>query len=262
MKPILFSSPMIQAILAGRKTQTRMVIKFPKDYTGGPVWPNGQLGIKYESQVMFPLITTERLFPRYEVGDILYVRETWRLVSWNWDDSEATIEFKDGEKVCFELDGDDQYQWLFDQVEKLIRLEIYVATDEDSEQMDWSGKPNPWNSPIHLPKYCSRIFLQVTDVRAERLQDISPEDSIAEGVEYWNIDPESLEGGELVADFKNYTWTQKREDDPNYEDRYFPSFANSVDSFRTLWDSINAKKCPWDSNPWVWVYSFKKIDKP
>jgi hypothetical protein len=247
MKPILFSTPMVQAIQSGRKTQTRRVIKSRHEsglfqvcrrVTDGKITDINSLDWDERN-------CEKDVTPRYQPGDILYVREAWRLVSWNWDDSEATIEFKDGEKVCFELDGDDQIQWLCDQVETLIKKEIYVSTNEDSEEMDWSGKPNPWKPSIHLPKYCSRIILQVTDVRAERLQDISEADAVAEGIEPC---------GPPFNDVKKWGW--------RFKDYIGNSACLPVASFRTLWDSINAKKCPWDSNPWVWVYSFKKIEKP
>lgn len=98
----------------------------------------------------------------------------------------------------------------------------------------------------------------VEEVRVERLQDINPNDAGDEGVEYFNVDWEAFEGGELVADYTNYTWTAKRENDPTYEDRHFPTFANPIDSYRSLWQSINGPES-WKQNPWVWVIRFKRV---
>jgi hypothetical protein len=244
MKPILFSTPMVQAIQSGRKKQTRRVIKSRHESGLFQVCrrvSDGQItginSLDWDERNCEKDIT-----PKYQPGDILYVREAWRLVSWNWDDSEATIEFKDGEKVCFELDGDDQIQWLCDQVETLIKKEIYVATNEDSEEMDWSGKPNPWKPSIHLPKYCSRIFLQVTDVRAERLHDISDDDAKAEG----------------AKDVLTYDDMKIMKDSKFVIPRPFLMYQFG---FMSIWCNVYGVKS-WDSNPWVWVYTFKKIEKP
>jgi hypothetical protein len=97
-----------------------------------------------------------------------------------------------------------------------------------------------WKPSIHMPKEAARIFLEVIDVRCERLQDISEVDAIAEGVERISVTP-------FVHRFKNYV------DDEELE------FAES--SFRTLWESINGVKS-WGENPFVWVYEFKQVDKP
>jgi hypothetical protein len=253
MKPILFSTPMVQAILDDRKTQTRRVMK-PQPPSNGECLEPPCFDVTYSISKNgdpiryldfgFPENETESfcVIPKFQLGDILYARETWRLVSWNWDNAEVVIEFKDGETVCFDIISEEQTQWLIREVEFLIRKEIYVSIDDDTEEMDWSGKPNPWKPSIHLPKYCSRIFLQVTDVRAERLQDISQEDCKAEGV--WPAPHRPASEG-----------CTPHENNSIMQDCY-------KCAFKTLWNSINAKKCPWDSNPWVWVYSFKKIQKP
>lgn len=210
MKPILFSTPMVQALLAGRKTQTRRLVKFPKDYKGGQVWPNGQFGLKYESEIH--LSTVERLHPPILAGDILYVRETFQELKSIVNGIECNYAYKaDGSSF-----GD------------------YEITK--------------WKPSLFMPKEAARIFLQVTAVRAERLQEIGEADAIAEGIE-------SLAEGW----YKHYTHSPSGYGDPSYD---FPTTNYPIHSFSTLWDSINAKKCPWDSNPWVWVYTFKRIEKP
>lgn len=155
-------------------------------------------------------------------GDILWVREMF---------------FRNGDEYIYRADGTCCEQ--FEQCE-----------------CDEVGKPK-WKPSIHMPKDACRIFLKVTDIRVERLQDISPGDACDEGIEYWNIDGDALEGGELQADFKNYMWR----DDEKYEDYHFPTYASCIDSFKSLWQSINGIES-WEANPWVWVVSFKKIKKP
>lgn len=109
-----------------------------------------------------------------------------------------------------------------------------------------------WRPSIHLPKFASRLWLQVVSIGIERLQSISPGDACNEGVEYENVDTIAFEGGELVADFHNYSW----KDDPESRDYNFPMYANAVDSYLSLWAKING----WDSvdlNPWVWVIKYQ-----
>jgi hypothetical protein len=108
-----------------------------------------------------------------------------------------------------------------------------------------------------MPKSACRTFLKIKGIKVERLNDISPGDACDEGVEYWNVDWGELEGGELIADYKNYTW----KDDERYPDYNFPTFANPVDSFRTLWQSINGHES-YNENPWVWCLTFERIEKP
>ena len=100
-----------------------------------------------------------------------------------------------------------------------------------------------------MPKEAARIFLKVTNVRVERLQDISEEDAIAEGI---YDEPGSVSGR---------TWYRKfiKESDARINGLFTES---AKECFQTLWQSINAKKHPWDSNPWVWVYEFERIEKP
>ena len=168
MKPILFSTEMVRAILDGRKTMTRRVVK-PQHYRK----------------------------PRYQTGDILWVRETWSVQ----------------EDLPY-----DNYVYRSD----------YGTTEHDS----FPPSMFKWRPSIHMPKEAARIFLCVTDVRVERVQDILCGDMKREG-----CIPETVTGGQYQQ------W---------HRDYWIP-----------LWDSINDKRgYPWSSNPWVWVYSFKRCDKP
>lgn len=142
-KPILFSTPMVEAIEAGRKTQTRRLVKFPKDFDGKEVYQNGVFGLKYSSSEFEGCI--HRLYPKYEIGDILWVREKWR---------------KNDTPTGF------PYHHYADDT---------IYTDRDNEK---------WKPSLFMPKEACRLFLQVKDIRAEQLQKITPKDAEREGIEH------------------------------------------------------------------------------
>jgi hypothetical protein len=225
--PILFSTEMVRAILDGRKTMTRRIVK-PKNDDGEIICQAAEPYHAIESSGGGKGFASNRIecipCPFGKPGDLLWVREAFEVY------------------VC--NNGDDYTQLKFISNNKVV---------------DYNTNMRPGKHPsLHMPKETAQIWLEITDIKVERLQDISPGDACEEGLEYWNIDVAAFEGGELQADFKNYTWTEKKEKDPNYEDRYFPTFASCIDSFRTLWQSINGEE-NWNVNPWVWVISFKVL---
>lgn len=199
-RPILFSGPMVRAILDGSKTQTRRVVKgIALDWL--------------EPEVFTPEFVANpdnHLCPFGQPGDLLYVRETWaegsRLHEGEWSD---TI--------------------------------VYRADHDYADTRGWG-----WSSPRFMPKRHARLWLRVTDVRVERVQDISREDSIAEGIE--------RVGGDLsCTPWRNYALGP---DEPSAKNS-----ASPIHSFSTLWDSINAKRAPWAENPWVWAITFEKVER-
>ena len=96
-----------------------------------------------------------------------------------------------------------------------------------------------WTPAIHMPKVACRIFLEIISIRVERLEDISHDDSISEGIERMPIE----------------LWWK------NYLNHPLPGVSNPRESFISLWKSINGNDS-WESNPWVWVIEFKRIEKP
>lgn len=201
MKPILFNTEMVKALLDGRKTVTRRVVK-PKCKhnfvsTGIDGEPAECRMIDIETQEI-----VRHVYPPYQPGDILYVRETY-----------GTYSTFNGHSYAYKGDYID-----FENSEKAKKL------------------VKRWIPSIHMPREAARIFLRVTDVRVERLQDITEEQAIAEGVRIGL-------GGE--------------------------PFFSCKDAFVRLWDSTlpknpNKFKCPensWTTNPFVWVIEFEKISK-
>lgn len=197
-KPILFSTSMVQAILTGRKTMTRRVIK-PQPTGTDPIYnPSAHAP---DRGWYFKGGGVAR--PRYQGGDILWVRETW----------------------CKQFDntGDD----------------ISYRADWEEKDHKVVGELNPygfeipkWHPSIHMPKDAARIFLKVTDVWAERLQNMTPYDAWLEGCRIGN----------------SYPW----------ED-HIPELQQMCRGLYVgLWDSLNATRgYSWASNPWVWVISFE-----
>lgn len=180
-RPILFSTEMVQAILEGRKTQTRRIFKFPVN------WKPEDDGWDWAALQEFH----PECFRKYDVGDMLWVRETHLF--YNDENANDAVLYKaepDAEEFSFGL---------------------------------FENKPK-WRPSIHMPKEAARIWLEITDIRVERLQDISEGDVKAEGV--------------LPA---------------KCCDSYYHGFS-------ILWQSIKGEES-WRQDPFVWVIKFKKIDK-
>lgn len=243
--PILMSTMMVQALIALRKTMTRRTKGLEEVNENPDKWRfigfeedfKGNMCATFEN-VSFSAEKYRLPCPYGQRGDVLWVRETWGFHS-----------------------GPGIYGGNYTAPSKRPGREGWkesVTHKAGQEYNAWGmyGEPK-WKPNIHMPKTACRIFLQVESIRVERLNDIDPYDALEEGIEYWNVDREALKGGELVADFKNYMWT----DDEQYEDYFFPTYADCILSFKSLWQSINGPES-WDANLWVWVVSFKQINKP
>lgn len=216
-RPILFSAPMVRAILEGNKTMTRRVVK-PQPLGDGPLyWPAN----KYKGDFL-----RDGDCPYGIAGDLLWVRETWTLGdgcsgdSLDDDDSWAEIYYRADGEHCLPVRHPVSAETARKHIDKLEFLEAFG-----------DGKSN-WRPSIHMPRWASRITLEITGVRVERLQEISRADAKAEG--FWPSPHNGLE-----------SWNGR-------------SYGNAELAFRACWDSINSKKYPWASNPWVWVIEFRK----
>ena len=221
-KPILFKTEMVQAILAGKKSMTRRIIK-PQ--------PNGQLKcvIKHETKGRScwmednadQLSKDFKFHKYYEVGDILWVRETWAKLC-RVDENGYT--HYDEETIYYAADGGPS-------------IDLY---DADGFLLD--DQNMKWRPSIFMPRYAARLFLKVKDIRVERLQDITEEDARSEGIKWTNEGP-------LHAHYLNHNLNA------------FLNFKTSKEAFSSLWDNINLKRgYGWGINPWVWVVEFERVE--
>lgn len=217
-RPILFSAPMVRAILEVRKTQTRRVVKPqpPADAREVITFHHPDPRTHYWGFDGGSLLDWCQPCPYGEVGDRLYVRETWQHSNHPFGPYEADC------LVFYRADYMD---------------DPHGPDGEKSPE----GKYREWRPSIHMPRSASRITLEITGVRVERLNDIGEADAIAEGVEQI-----------ATTGCDNAVWM----------DYAFPrsgkGFLSPGYAFKTLWESINGADS-WKSNPWVWAIEFRRI---
>jgi len=222
-RPILFSGPMVRAILEGQKTVTRRAVKpqfmsAPVDVVDGvPSWDRPA---NYAGEVT---MNTQRgkPCPYGKPGDRLWVRETW-------------LE-----------DPEDDGTWAYTQYMGCKGSPLsdipkrFQKPDHCIFRASWKGPDMLWRPSIHMPRWASRILLEISDVRVERLQDINEDQVLDEGIGDHRFDC----------------------DRPVEPDGYPACSCGSIgyiDAFADLWNTINGRGA-WDANPWVWVVEFKRI---
>jgi hypothetical protein len=226
IKPILFSTPMVQSILEGRKTMTRRIIK-PQP-------------LNFDVKKIIDWDDVIYSLPKYKVGDILWLRETWGVAT----RPHPIKGWVDG----FEYKADCKY---IDEENDL--LPIYECEGFDFEKYQ-SGK---WKPSLFMPKEACRLFLKITNVKVERLQDISEKDAKAEGVESCIADRENF--GVRAAGMRLYRDYDRKNN--SLKDYPCNGFEFAKTSFETLWQSINGEQS-WNDNPYVWVLEFEQCEKP
>lgn len=206
-RPIPFTDPMVRAILEGRKTMTRRVMKPQPEFFAH----NGILASADADKIHCPY---------GQPGDRLWVKETF----------EENLE-----------DNDKHILW---------ETTAYKAGYQDSNGSWITGTPYiKWHSSRYMPRRLARIILEITDVRVERVQDISEEDAECEGAYFQEFG--KLKYCPMSLVHPPTGWSPK----PYFVARSY------LYGFYELWDSINAKRgYGWDANPWVWVIEFKRID--
>lgn len=227
MKPILFNTTMVKAILEGRKVVTRRSINVnneldfigfvtystQKEHEGEGAFGKGSFKDIVNAKIQ------EYKKPPYQVGDILYVRETW--CDTNKDLVKNSKLDIGGCQFIFKVDDNGKKQ-------PLVEMDV-----------------KRWRPSIHMPRIAARIFLKVTDIRAERLQDMEEQDFFKEGIREFTKDG-------IVKKYDVEPFMHKWSDMPR-----------SIDlAFKHLWDSTVQKgkfTNLWDNNPWVWVIEFKKL---
>lgn len=241
MKPILFNDEMVRAILEGRKTQTRRLVK-PQ-----PAYPDA-----WET----PMFNRPQFScPLGQPGDHLWVREAWRIGAWQLWSEAVAIDYR-ADSFCrreWIRIGDDDGGEAFDKYLKQSIADAKAAglsADEDG-YYHWKAGESPcrWRPSIHMPRWASRITLEITDIRCQRLRDISEEDAQAEGVEHY--------GGWEEPDGEGFTEGFGFRDYQTDEESY--PYRNPCTSFKSLWDSIAKPGTLWRDNPWVWAISFQRV---
>ncbi len=252
MKPIIFNTQMVQAIIDGTKTVTRRPIKIGKqtliqdlenyDHSGVAVKPRGvPKGFQiFTNQLRFGCDRWEYYDdcgPGFKVGDLLYVRETFRVKSWNNDDGWIKFEYKvDDGNPALPVYLDDEERTLkyilkaFHEYDQHPDIEIECESDEHSNIINKTGiNPCSWKPSIHMPKEVSRITLKVTEIKAERLHDIDEAGAKAEGAPL----------GRFIGIGRIGINTHRE------------GFAN-------IWQDIYLD---WGQNPWVWAIKFEVVKK-
>jgi hypothetical protein len=236
-RPILFSGEMVRAILEGRKTVTRRVVKDGPSFDAVGRWGYTVHSTDRKSKDTWNYSVTDRGGHKYtergresvawqgkcpygQPRDRMWVRESFALSVCDPDVTELnTLEPRHWDEPIYKADGHPGNEWM----------------DPENNPI-----PIPWRPSIHMPRWASRITLEVTGVRVERVQDITEDGAKAEGI----TGPH----------------------DVGYAAYHCPGdskarYSRASAAFEDLWDSINAKRgFGWDKNPWVWVVEFKRID--
>jgi len=230
-RPILFNTEMVKAILEGRKTMTRRLIKFgdrDSSFIQSVTQPNGVDWVATNWKPRIPIVVNVKC-PYGQVGDRLWVRETFVI--------ESTLEYGIGDKdipkdrpiqhISNDYDGDYELIPHYRATEPEPNI---VPPDRDTDFDDTTK----WTPSIHMPRWASRITLEIVKIRVERVQDISMAD----------LEKESI----FLSDYERTLCINLR-------------LLYATQKFIKLWDSINAKRgYSWDSNSWVWSIEFKVVE--
>lgn len=226
-RPIIFNTDTVQAVLDGRKTQARKPIK-PQ-----PEWDAAREQWMFRrGKGRYTLSDFIQHCPYGRPGDRLWVRETWRV-------SSESNNYANG---CKKLWVEYRAGWRRGFKQQIDTFPV----DSDVAVKAWGRhKSGTWRPSIHMPRWASRITLEITDVRAGLVQDITPEDAIAEGIRLTRLTFAEC----TVSHWEDYPTPNIGNEDPRT-------------AFAVLWDSIYAKRgLGWDVNPWVWVIDFKVVQR-
>lgn len=219
-RPILLNSEMVQAVLAGQKTQTRRVIQNPNSEVLVSKCPYGRVGTR------------------------LWVRETWKPCAWDEDFQSVWIQYRADNEIKRKCSDDlwNDFEWSDDEPRAMkvfqeVTDQCLAAGTPGGQigtlEVAQSGCPTKWRPSIFMPRAACRIFLEVTSVKFQQIQSITPAEAIAEGV----VSERHGQGLGSACDE-----------------------IRALESFRQLWDGIYSKRgYGWGVNPWVWVVEFKLL---
>lgn len=239
-RPIIFSGPMVRAILAGQKTQTRRIVKPQPEPMPDGMWRHPKLDARgwwWRCAAVRSMVSVDEMqcvCPYGQPGDRLWVRETCEI--------QCAGGIMQG--------GTGEWSYAVTYKADMAERELaYVGPADADPYVDYSR--DGWRSSIHMPRWASRITLDIAGVRVERLHDISQEDAHAEGLKaitkdnghtykYGIPDRDGLPG----TDEDGWPW-------PDWS-------ADARVAFQTLWTKINGAES-WAANPWVWVVAFRRV---
>jgi hypothetical protein len=237
-RPILMTADSVLGLLADRKSQSRRAFHWP--LTSKSDGTKRRIFLERDIDEVRRYISERQrdplkiLCPYGQIKDKLWIKETWGYRGSVWHSKQP-----DSEEICIVYRADDERRsfTLPNGVSKNLCRQRPQRDDEpEDERHEYLSKYwKSWRSPIFMPRWASRITLEITDVRVERVQDISDEDCRAEGCTPF--------------------YTHKP-----CKDQFCPVHHKEKDDYRKLWDSINGKSHPFSSNPWVWVIEFKKVE--
>jgi hypothetical protein len=223
--PLLMRPELVAATIDGRKTMTRRIAKNIEELPNGMITPKaGYTPRRTSDQVSY--------CPYGKPGDLIWIKEPWRIGAWDENTGQICIDYKDGpRKEWVQVPDGDVFERLWIQCSDELAAKG-VQYDSDG-QYRWEPGESPlrWRSPLHMFQWASRLTLVIEDVRLERLQDISEEDARAEGAPF--------ELGKL-------------------ESMILGAKAMYRSGFVRLWQSINGPGS-WEANPFVWVISYRAI---
>jgi hypothetical protein len=226
-RPILFTGAMVRAILEGKKTQTRRVIKpqYDKDWSAGwsELFKSWAWSRAYHRNGLSDVEVMSIGCPYGKVGDLLWVRESMR----------------------YSLEHDNHYFTADNKGVGLACNSAYAFANRIPQTI----LPRKNIPSIHMPRWASRLTLEITEVRVQRLQDISEEEVTAEGLRCERNRP-GFEIGTMPWNGDNSMY---------WYDAEAEGWTSAQRAYESLWDSINVKNHPWESNPWVWAITFRPL---
>jgi hypothetical protein len=241
-RPILFSGPMVKALQVGRKTQTRRVLQ--NRHLSGTGWqvPNGNADPTAINANL------ARFCPYGAPGDRLWVRETWAYTGQASLNYGPMAQRRQG-YVTYAADGAKVTHYFPDGPMLPSPPQTLPTRRADEDEFDFAERTSDYyrayfrrmRPSIHMPRWASRLTLEVTEVRVQRLQEISEADILAEGI---------------PPDARGWEWLGVLPPPPAERD-------GPVAGWQWLWDSINGERpgCSWGDNPWVWAITFKKLTR-
>lgn len=260
-RPILFSKPMVCAIREGRKTQTRRAMK-PQPVKKGSFWEWAGAGWSMDVGPIYPVPghSLSVRCPYGQPGDRLWVRESWRIGAWDENEGALCIDYRDGpRKEWVALPDGEEFERYWIQCSEELD-DKGIKTDADGNYK-WEPGQSPlrWRPSIHMPRWASRILLEIVSVRVERLNQISREDAIAEGITSRpNCFGFNGQHDGWSADWSRVGLPSKFATQDNTLCESDISLSSPQLAFQNLWETINGHDS-WDANPWVWVVEFKVV---